>query len=143
MLPRPEEPVQCPDLREDQATGPGLRAPLPALHHALQFTTNNSNSEPSTLRKHILCARSTLETKPWTASLTVQTHRSTTPLRRLRSKLLGLPRVGVGGREGAAAEAVQGVSVQGTGGRRSLQGAGGLGAGCWGTRCRVLVERHE
>lgn len=119
MQPRPEEPVQRPDLHEDQATGPGLRAPHPALHHALQFTTNKFNSEPSTLRKHILCARSTLETKPWTSSLTVQTHSSTTPLRRLRSKLLGLPRVGGwrGDREGAAAEAAQGDSEQGAGGK--------------------------
>ena len=58
--------MQCPDRHEDQAPGPGLQAPHPALHHTLQFTASEFSSEPSTLRKHILCAQSTQETKPWT-----------------------------------------------------------------------------
>lgn len=139
--------MRRPDLHEDQA--PGLDCGLPRPLYTLLFSVH----QPAQLQaKHTDEARpgcsEQLGTEPWAASLTVQTLSSTTSLRQLRSKLLGLPRIGVGGREGEAAQAALGGSVQGAqcrvlGARcrvlgGSVQGAGGSVQGAGGARCRVL-----
>ena len=146
--------MQRPDLHEDQA--PGLDCRPPRLLYTLLFSVR----QPAQLQAEYTnearpgCSEQ-LGTEPWAASLTVQILSGTTSLRRLRSKLLGLPRIGVGGGEWEAAQAalgglvlgtggsvqgawyrVLGDSVQGAGGSLqsaggSVQGAGGLGAGCW------------
>ena len=151
MQPRPEEPVQCPDLHEDQAPGPGLQAPHPALHHTLQFTANEFSSEPSTLRKHILCAQSTRETKPWTKPHGADTQQQHAPqVAEVQAVGATLGHGGGQGGGGSRGCAGQGGSVQGGcgagrrgeglsagrrgAGRGSVQGAVeqgvGLSAGC-------------
>ena len=148
--------MQRPDLHEDQAPRLDCRPPRPL------YTLLFSVCQPAQLQVEYTnearpgCSEQ-LGTEPWATSLTVQTLSGSTSLRRLRSKLLGLPRIGVGGGEWEAAQAALGGSVQGAGcwglgagclvqGARGF-GAGcwwlsaecwGLSAGCWVTQCRVL-----
>ena len=120
--------MQRPDLHEDQAPGLDCRPPRPL------YTLLFSVRQPAQLQAEYTnearpgCSEQ-LGTEPWAASLTVQILSGTTSLRRLRSKLLGLPRIGVGGGEWEAAQAALGGLVQGAG--DSVQGAGGSVQGAW------------